>query len=87
MKAKAVIAHHVTAELDDLSSQQPDPGHSSENQEAIKSKHLQESGISADFPHEDIESSVTKRFEKIAREYPDRLAVKASGRKWGQVRF
>jgi acyl-coenzyme A synthetase/AMP-(fatty) acid ligase/acyl carrier protein len=44
---------------------------------AIRAKSFHPSGRFAAFPQEDLETSVPARFEKIARLYPDRIAVKS----------
>ena len=49
-------------------------------QEAIRAKCFHPSGTFVEFPIEDVETSIPARFEKIARQYPDRIAVKMGGR-------
>lgn len=44
--------------------------------EAIRAKCFHPSGTFVEFPKEDVETSIPERFEKIARLYPDRPAVK-----------
>ena len=45
-------------------------------QQAIRGKAFHPSGTFVEFPEADAEKSVPERFEKIARQYPDRIAVK-----------
>src|SRR5262245_23708785 len=45
-------------------------------QEAIRAKCFHPSGTFIEFPIEEIEQSISDRFEKIVRLYPERLAVK-----------
>jgi acyl-coenzyme A synthetase/AMP-(fatty) acid ligase/acyl carrier protein len=45
--------------------------------EHIRAKCFHPSGKFVEFPIEDIERSIPERFEKIARMYPDRIAIKA----------
>src|SRR5262245_13217755 len=45
-------------------------------QQAIRAKCFHPSGTFVEFPIEDVETSVPKRFEKMARLYPNRIAVK-----------
>src|SRR5687768_14608307 len=45
-------------------------------QQAIRAKCFHPSGTFAEFPMEDVETSIPARFEKIVRMYPDRVAVK-----------
>jgi acyl-coenzyme A synthetase/AMP-(fatty) acid ligase/acyl carrier protein len=45
-------------------------------QQAIRAKAFHPSGTFVEFPEADAEKSVPERFEKIARQYPDRIAVK-----------
>jgi len=45
-------------------------------QEAIRQKCFHPSGSFIEFRKEEIEQSIPSRFEKIARKYPDRIAVK-----------
>src|SRR5262245_5603908 len=45
-------------------------------QQAIRDKCFHPSGTFVEFPNEEIEQSIAERFEKIAAQYPDRLAVK-----------
>ncbi len=44
-------------------------------QQAIRDKCFHPSGTFVEFPIEEIETSITERFEKIVRMYPDRFAV------------
>ena len=76
MKAETIIGRHVASEIDDLASQQLDSCRDYERYEVIKAGRLGALGKFADFPQEDIESGIPKRFEKIVSKYPDRLAVK-----------
>lgn len=46
------------------------------DQEAIQAKGFRPSGNFIEFPKEDVETSISARFEKIVRWYPDRVAVK-----------
>ena len=46
-------------------------------QEAIRAKCFQPSGEFEEFPKEDLEKSIPDRFEKIVKQYPDRIAVNA----------
>ena len=46
-------------------------------QQAIKDKCFHPSGEFDEFPKDDLEKSIPDRFEKIVRQYPDRIAVKA----------
>ena len=48
-------------------------------QEVIRAKCFHPSGTFVEFPIEDVEASIPARFEKIARQYPDRIAVKLGG--------
>ncbi len=45
-------------------------------QEAIRAKCFHPSGTFVEFPQEDVETSIPARFEKVARLYPKRIAVK-----------
>src|SRR5690242_18174712 len=45
-------------------------------QQAIRATAFHPSGTFVEFPEADAEKSVPERFEKIARQYPDRIAVK-----------
>src|SRR5262245_26962209 len=45
-------------------------------QQAIRDKCFHPSGTFVEFPKEEIEQSITERFEKIVGLYPDQLAVK-----------
>lgn len=45
-------------------------------QEAIRAKCFHPSGRFVEFPKEEIEQSIPERFEKIVRQFPDRVAVK-----------
>ena len=45
-------------------------------QQAIRAKAFHPSGTFVEFPEADAEKSVPERFEKIAQQYPDRIAVK-----------
>ena len=45
-------------------------------QEAIRAKCFHPSGTFVEFPMEDVETLIPARFEKIARMYPERVAVK-----------
>ncbi len=49
-------------------------------QEAIRAKCFHPSGYFFEFPQEDVETSIPERFEKIARLYPNRIAVKINDR-------
>jgi amino acid adenylation domain-containing protein len=44
-------------------------------QEAIRDKCFHPSGKFVEFPKQDVETSIPKRFEKIAGQFPDRVAV------------
>jgi amino acid adenylation domain-containing protein len=44
-------------------------------QEAIRGKCFHPSGKFVEFPKQDVETSIPKRFEKIAGQFPDRVAV------------
>ena len=44
-------------------------------QEAIRAKCFHPSGTFVEFPKEEVEQSIPERFEKIARLYPNHLAV------------
>src|SRR5215510_4419613 len=46
------------------------------DQQVIQDKCFHPSGTFVEFLAEDVEQSITERFEKIVRRYPDRLAVK-----------
>lgn len=50
----------------------------SPEQQAIRAKCFHPTGQFKEFPKEDLEKSISARFEKIVREYPDRIAVKTS---------
>lgn len=45
--------------------------------QAIRDKCFHPLGTFVEFPREEVEQSIPERFEKIVRQYPDRLAVKA----------
>ena len=45
-------------------------------QQAIQERCFHPSGTVVEFPMEDVETSIPRRFEKIVRMYPDRIAVK-----------
>jgi acyl-coenzyme A synthetase/AMP-(fatty) acid ligase/acyl carrier protein len=45
-------------------------------QQAIRAKAFHPSGTFVEFPEADAEKSIPQRFEKIAQQYPDRIAVK-----------
>ena len=47
-------------------------------QQAIRAKCFHPSGSFVEFPQEDVEISIPRRFEKIVRFYHDRIAVKTS---------
>ena len=49
-------------------------------QQAIRDRCFHPSGTFVEFPKEEIEQSIPARFEKIARKYPDRLAIKIGDR-------
>ncbi len=49
-------------------------------QEAIRARCFHPSGSFVEFPQEDVETSIPERFEKIARTYPNRIAVKINDR-------
>src|SRR5512143_843956 len=49
-------------------------------QECIRARCFHPSGMSVEFPVEDIETSIPARFEKIVQMYPDRIAFKDIGR-------
>ncbi len=51
-----------------------------ERQKAIRVGCFHPSGTFIEFPREEIEQSIPRRFEKIARLYPDRVAVKTNKR-------
>ncbi len=61
-------------------------------QEVIRAKCFHPSGTFVEFPIEDVEASIPARFEKIARQYPDRIAVKFGGikavglKRWAEQR-
>jgi non-ribosomal peptide synthetase component F len=44
-------------------------------QDAIRDKCFHPSGKFVEFPKQDVETSIPKRFEKIAGQFPDRVAV------------
>jgi amino acid adenylation domain-containing protein len=46
-------------------------------QEAIRAKCFHPTGKFVEFPREEIEQSIPERFEKVARQYPERLAISA----------
>jgi amino acid adenylation domain-containing protein len=50
---------------------------SSRKQEAIRAKCFHPTGTFVEFSKEEVEQSITERFEKIVRMYPDRVAVKS----------
>jgi amino acid adenylation domain-containing protein len=54
--------------------------HLSPEQQAIRDKCLHPTGTPVEFTKEEIEQSIAGRFEKIARRYPDRTAVKVKNR-------
>ena len=45
-------------------------------QQAIRDRCFHPSGRFVEFPIEDVERSIPERFERIVRQYPDRIAVK-----------
>jgi amino acid adenylation domain-containing protein len=49
-------------------------------QEAIWAECFHPLGMFVEFPKEDVETSITERFEKIAGRFPDRIAVKMENR-------
>ena len=49
-------------------------------QQAIRARSFHPSGKFVEFPTEDAESSITARFEKIARLYPGRIALRENDR-------
>jgi len=49
-------------------------------QEAVRAKCFHPTGTFVEFKREEVEQSITERFEKIVRQYPERLAVKAGDR-------
>ena len=49
-------------------------------QQALRAKCFHPSGVFVEFSKEEIEQSIPERFEKIARQYPNRLAVKVGER-------
>ncbi len=49
-------------------------------QQAIRDKCFHPTGTFVEFTKEEVEQSIPERFEKIVRQYPDRLAVKAGSR-------
>jgi len=51
-------------------------------QQAIRDKCFHPSGTFVEFPIEDVETSISARFEKIVRMYPDRIAVKTRNRQF-----
>jgi amino acid adenylation domain-containing protein len=52
----------------------------SPEQRAVGDKCFHPSGMFVEFPSEEVETSVSERFEKIVRSYPDRIAVKMGER-------
>ena len=52
----------------------------SPHQQAIQARCFHPSGHFVEFPSGDIETSIPARFEKIASEFPGRLAVKTGNR-------
>jgi non-ribosomal peptide synthetase component F len=50
------------------------------DQQAIRAKCLHPTGKFLEFPKEEVEQSITDRFEKIVGIYPDRMAVKGKDR-------
>jgi acyl-coenzyme A synthetase/AMP-(fatty) acid ligase/acyl carrier protein len=48
-----------------------------QEQQAIRSKCFHPAGTFVEFKKEEVEKSIPERFEKIVRDYPDRIAVKA----------
>jgi len=51
-----------------------------EEQQAIRAKCFHPSGSFVEFGRDEIEQSIPERFEKIVRNYPERIAVKEGGR-------
>jgi len=49
-------------------------------QEAIQAKCFHPTGTYVEFPIEDVEASISARFEKIVRQHADRIAVKTESR-------
>ena len=49
-------------------------------QQSIRDNCFHPSGTFVEFPKEEIEQSIPARFEKIARKYPDRLAIRIGDR-------
>lgn len=52
----------------------------SPQREALQAKCFHPSGTFVEFPREDVEKSVSERFEKIVYRYPNRLAIKTHHR-------
>ena len=52
----------------------------SSEQEAIRRKCFHPTGNFVKFPKEDVETSIPDRFERISRQYPEQIAVKAGAR-------
>jgi len=46
------------------------------DQQTIRAKCYHPSGTFVEFPRDEVEQSISERFERIARKYPDRVAVK-----------
>jgi amino acid adenylation domain-containing protein len=78
VKAETKIDRHVALEIDDLAFQQTDSHQGYAQQDAIRAKCFHPTGTFIPFPEEDTEQSVPEQFEKIVRQYPDRIAVKTS---------
>jgi amino acid adenylation domain-containing protein len=51
-----------------------------QEQQAIQAKCVHPSGLFLEFKKEEIEQSIPDRFEKIVRQYPERLAIKMGDR-------
>jgi non-ribosomal peptide synthetase component F len=51
-------------------------------QQMIRAKCFHPSGAFAEFPKDDVEKSITERFEKIVLTYADRIAVKTKERQF-----
>ena len=56
-------------------------------QQAIRDKCFHPSGTFVEFPLEDVETSIAARFEKIAIQFPNRIAVQRGGDVWTYARL
>jgi amino acid adenylation domain-containing protein len=75
VKAETKITGQISSGHTDLESQQADSCQGYKHQQEIRAKCYHPLGIFEEFPKEDVETSIPKRFEKIVSIYSDRLAL------------